>query len=384
MDFRLTPEAQEFYAEVCAFFDEHLDAETIAREERTGDGFDRAFHEALAERGWVAADWPKEFGGQERDAHEMYVLDQEFLRRGCPRNTSVTTGLVGNTLRVVGTERQKRELLPGIASGRIVISLGYSEPQAGSDVAAAQTRARREGDHWRIDGQKMFTTGAHLTDYIFLLARSDASGGKRDGLTMFLVPTDSEGFEAQAVPTLGGERTNLSFYSGVRVPDWLRVGEVGGGWDVMKVALSLEQGVGFSGSAETLHRRALEWAERAGRLDDPLVRERLARTALNAEVGKLLEQRAVWMTAEGRPMRAEGPMCKLFTSEALIEDAGSLLDMLGPDALESGGGPTSPAAAAVEFFQRYAQGTAIYAGTSEIMRSLIAEQGLGLPRSRSG
>ena len=198
------------------------------------------------------------------------------------------------------------------------------------------------------------------------------------------MPTDLPGFEAQAVHTLGGERTNLTFYSGVRVPDWLRVGEVNGGWDVMKVALSLEQGIGYTGGAEMLLEAALAWARRSGRIAEPGVRERLARVAMCVEVGTLLERRSTWAAATGdRSARIAGPMAKLYSSEIFVAAASDLMDLLGPDALERGTDPTTGDGTRVEYLQRFCHGTTIYAGTSEVMRSQIAEAGLGLPRSRA-
>jgi alkylation response protein AidB-like acyl-CoA dehydrogenase len=204
MDFRLSDVAEAFRLEVRSWLDENLTPEVIEHEERTGDGFHPETHRALARKGWVAASWPKEFGGQERDAFEMYVMEEEFLKAGFPRNTGMTTSLVGNTLRVVGTERQKQEFLPGIVAGEVTIALGYTEPHCGSDIADARTRAVRDGDDWILNGQKMFTTGSHLTSHVFVLARTDTDKPKHRGLTLFLVRTDSEGFEAQPVHTLSG------------------------------------------------------------------------------------------------------------------------------------------------------------------------------------
>ncbi|HXZ85548.1 MAG TPA: acyl-CoA dehydrogenase family protein [Myxococcota bacterium] len=384
MDFALGEKAEKFRAEVRAWLAENLTPEVIEHEERTGDGLNLDSHRKMAARGWVAANWPREYGGQERDPYEMYAMETELQHSGYPRNVFITTSLVGNTLRVVGSERQKREILPRIVRGELIISLGYSEPHCGSDIADARTRAERDGDDWLIHGQKMFTTGAHLANYVFVLARTDASLPKRQGLTLFLVPTDLPGFEAQAVHTLGGERTNLTFYSGVRVPDWLRVGELNGGWDVMKVALALEQGVGYTGNAEVLLDAALAWARRTGRISDPIVRERLARVAQCAEVGTLLEKRSTWAAATGdRSARVAGPMAKLYSSEIFVAAASDLMDLLGADALARRGEGEPDDAAMVEFYQRFCHGTTIYAGTSEVMRSQIAEAGLGLPRSRA-
>jgi alkylation response protein AidB-like acyl-CoA dehydrogenase len=385
MDFRLGEKAEKFRGEVQAWLAQNLTREVHEHEERTGDGLNLAAHRKMAERGWVAANWPREYGGQERDLYEMYAMEVELQLSGYPRNVFITTSLVGNTLRVVGSERQKREILPRIVKGELILALGYTEPHSGSDIADARTRAERDGDGWRIDGQKMFTTGAHLADYVFLLARTDPALPKRQGLTLFLVPTDAEGFEAQAVQTIGGERTNLTFYSGVHVPDWLRVGEVNGGWDVMKVALTLEQGSGYTGSAEALLGAALAWARKTGRIAEPRVRERLARVAARVEVATLLERRSIWAAStHDRSARVAGPMAKLYSSEIFVQAASDLMDLLGPDALERQGGPgIGDAGALVEHYQRFCHGTTIYAGTSEVMRSQIAEAGLGLPRSRA-
>src|SRR5262249_47712119 len=152
---------------------------------------------------------------------------------------------VGATLIRHASDELKREVLPRILAGEAVFSLGYTEPGSGSDVAAAKTRAARDGDHWVIDGQKMVTSGAHLAQYGFLLARTDPSAAKHKGLTMFLVPLDTAGVEIQPVHTLSGERTNVTYYNGVRIPDRYRVGGVNGGWAVIGYALEIEHGTGL-------------------------------------------------------------------------------------------------------------------------------------------
>jgi alkylation response protein AidB-like acyl-CoA dehydrogenase len=305
----------------------------------------------------------------------------------------ITTAMVGATLIRFASEELKREVLPRILSGEAIISLGYTEPGSGSDVAAAQTRAVREGDGWRIDGQKMFTSGAHIAQYVFLLTRTDPAAAKHKGLTMFLVPLDTPGIDVHAVHTISDERTNVTYYNGVRVPDRYRVGEVEGGWSVIGYALEIEHGSGLAAGSQADHpqdliRKALLWAraaQRGGRpaLADARVRERLARAAMHAEMSFVLGRNALWTSATGRPNRGEGPMNKLFGTETLFVDASDLIDLMAPDSLLRAGAEGVPAEGEVEFAYRLAAAGTIYGGSSEIIRSIIAQQALGLPRSRS-
>jgi len=213
--------------------------------------------------------------------------------------------MVGATLMRFGSEELQREVLPRVLAGEAVMSLGYTEPASGSDVAAAQTRAVRDGDHWVIDGQKMFTSGANLAQYVFLLTRTDPDAPKHRGLTMFLVPFDTPGIEIHPVQTLSDERTNVTYYSDVRVPDRYRVGPANGGWKVVGYALEIEHGVGGGGaSTYALHLRdllekALRWArtaQRRGRpaLEDVRVCERLARVAMHAEMAFVLARHTLY------------------------------------------------------------------------------------------
>jgi alkylation response protein AidB-like acyl-CoA dehydrogenase len=387
VDFALDDSAEAFRAEVRSFLDEHLSEEVAERARATGTNHDWELHRALAARGWLAAGWPEEFGGQGRDPFEMAALGEEMARRGAPVDGWGTSELVANTLRLVGTPEQQAEVIPAVLSGRVLICLGYSEPDPGSDVAAAKTRAVRDGDEWVIDGQKMFTTLAHEAHYVFLLTRTNTDAPRHRGLTMFLVPMDSEGIEVAPLATLGGERANVTFYNGVRVPDSARVGEVDGGWDVMKVALAFERQPTALGELSRLLELVAGWARSHGDggrrpLDDASVAERLARVAVDAEVGRLLGQRMTWVASRGELPVVEGSMAKLFTSEAFVRAASGLLDALGPEGLLAGGGRTGPVAEEVEHAYRHAVVTTIYGGSSEIQRSIIAERGLGLPQTR--
>ena len=291
-----------------------------------------------------------------------------------------------HTLALVGTAEQRERVVPRVLSGEILCCLGYSEPDSGSDVAAAATRATRDGDDWVINGQKMFTTLAQEAAYVFLLTRTNTSVPKHRGLTMFLVPMSTPGIELQPIHTLGGERTNVTFYTDVRVPDSARVGEIDGGWDVMTVALAFERNPTMVGELDRLVRQIVEYGfiRRRRPRSLPAVRTRMARAVTDLVVGRLLGFRMTAAIARGELPIAEGSMAKLFSSEALVRAASGLLDALGPAGVLSFGAPGAPAGGWVEHAHRHAQVTTIQAGTSEIQRTIIAEHGLGLPRSARG
>jgi alkylation response protein AidB-like acyl-CoA dehydrogenase len=322
--------------------------------------------------------WPKEYGGQDRDPWELAVISEEFERAGYTRHAITTTFMVAEMVRRFGSDELKREVLPRVARGDAICSLGYTEPQSGSDVAAAQTRAVRDGDDWVIDGHKMFTSGADLAQYVFLLTRTDTSAAKHRGLTMFLVPLDTPGIEIQPVHTVSDERTNATFYEHVRVSDRYRVGGVDDGWSVLHSALDLEHGGGMS-SAGAEHEQLVEvaaaWSRSNGRWSDPRVRERLGFVATRAAISRALGLEATWRAVEALPDQGGGAMRKLFSAETWIEDAADLIDLCAPDSILRGG--------ELELDYRRSASLSVYGGSSEIMRSIIAQLTLSLPRSRS-
>jgi len=351
----------------------------------SGVSHDEAFAKGLVDEGYFAPRWPTEFGGQNRNAWDEQVLREELMRADAPMYLSETTRMVASIIRAVGTDAMKDRILGGAMKGDITIALGFTEPECGSDVAAANTKAVRDGDQWVINGSKMFTTNGHIADYVFLLTRTNPDVPKHKGLTMFLVPMKQRGVEAQGVFTLSGERTNITFYNDVRVDDRWRIGEVDGGWAVVTAALQDEHAAGYAGHLERLLDAAEEWARESPtpegtKLDDPEVQRRLARTAAELEVAVLLQRRAVWMDEQGVTPEAEGPMAKLFSSEALVRCAQDLFELVGPDAVRSFLEPSAPAAGRIEQLLRHSLGTTIYAGTSEVQRTIIAQRGLGLPR----
>ena len=388
MDFRLGQRVDGFRQEARDFLDAALTDEVRDEMHRTGVHHSWAFHRALVEHGWLAPGWPEELGGQGRDPLEMLAFMEEFHRSGAPTYAVGTTLMVANIIRHLGTDEQQQLIIPPALAGEIIIVLGFTEPESGSDVAAAQTRAVRDGEQWVVNGQKMFTTNAQEADYVFMLTRTNPDVGKHQGLTTFLVPLRQPGVEIQPVYTLSGERTNLTFYSDVRVDDALRIGEVDGGWDVMQVGLTLERAGDQGGESIRLLTAMERWADGTvddeGRLraDDPDVRARLGRAAAENEVTTLLCRRCAWIHASGGLPGVEGSMSKLFASEALTRQSADFVDLLGRDGIRSQGDPTAPAGGAADYDFRFALGTTTYGGTSEIQRNIIAQRGLGLPRSR--
>lgn len=370
-----------FRAEVLAFLDEHLTEDVHEEEWATGAGHNTNLHKALGARGWIVPTWPVDQGGAGLTAFEEAIIERELSVRHAPNITKGTTRLVLSAVVDHGTDRLKDEVLPGVASGDICFCLGYTEPDAGSDLAAARTKATRDGDEWIIDGQKMFTTGAQNSQYAFLVARTNPDLPKHKGITMFLCPL--EGVEIQAVHTLGGERTNMVFFDELRISDHYRLGEVEQGWSVLMGPLNAEHGMGertgpvietrggmYGGVNVDALRVAIEWAEQPDAdgsrpIDDPFVRRRLARVALDLEA----------MTA------APGPMGRIVSSEYLIRDSNDLIDLVGPAGLLPHGTEGAIGDGWLEYCHRFAQGTATYGGTTDVHRNIIAERMLGLPRS---
>ncbi len=352
--------------------------EVQERVHTTGTVHDWDVHRGLAAKGWIGAPWPVEDGGQGRDPWEMRVLTEEFALADAPTDGLSTATMIANTIRVVGTPDQKARVLPRVLAGEILLCMGYTEPQAGSDVANSQTTAVRDGDDWIVNGEKIYTSMAHESAYVFLLTRTNPDVPKHKGLTMFLVPMDTPGISVEPIWTLGAPgRTNRTVYEDVRVPDACRVGEVDGGWAVMNVALTFERGGSFA--ATRALRDALDWARDGGRLGQPDVRARLARVHVHNEVGSLLGMKSTYLHSIGALPGVEGSMAKLFSASTFQTSTADLLDLVGADGLLSEGEPGAPAGGSLEFQWRKSAVVTIYGGTNEIMRGIIAERGLGLP-----
>jgi alkylation response protein AidB-like acyl-CoA dehydrogenase len=335
----------------------------------------------MAARGWIAPHWPRSEGGDGRGELERVAMYEEFDRVGAPLDGLLTTMLAIETIKILGTTEQRRTYVPSALAGSALTCLGYSEPGSGSDVAAAKTKAvRMDGGWWSITGQKMFTSLAHEATYMFALTRTNDAVGKHRGLTVFMIPMDAAGVEVRPIKTLGGQLVNVVHLTDVAVPDDARIGDVDGGWKVMTTGLALERTV--TAGPGQLFRRVERWAVDSGEISSVHLRDALARAAIDAEVAKLFGYRLAWMAMDGKIGHVEGSMAKLFGSERFNRDASALLDAVGPTALLTADSPGSVAQGDIEQAYRYAPFTTIAGGVSEVQRSIIAEHGLGLPKSR--
>ena len=375
---RIRREAEEFTAE-------HVTRDVIEHERRTGDGADRALTRKLGQRGWIASGWPVDEGGAGLDPFEAAAMWNALRKGGVPTAGPGTTMLPANAIRAAGSAELKARVLPGVAAGEVLICLGYTEPAGGSDVFACATRSQLEGDEWIVNGQKIFTTFAHLADYCFLLTRSQPGSVGPRGLTMLLVPLDSPGIEIQPVHTMGHERTNIVFYNDVRVADANRIGEAHEGFAVMRAALEAEQNVAPGSRTGWVADDALEFArthrgpDGTELIDDILVRERLARMAMEAEVADLLDLRVAFLDAEGdKP----GPVSALFGPESYVRASAAAIDIAGLAGMIDWTDPQCAVDGSLDAHYRSAVASTIYGGSSEVLRSLIVENRLGFPRSR--
>ena len=386
MDFSLSPGAVDFRAAVKAFIAEHLTTEVVDQMHATGTFNDKTFNAALADAGLLAGAVP---GYGDRDPIELYILFNELEKAGAPYDGLAVTMLVAGVVNAVGTDFHRNRVLQKLLTGRFNCCLGYSEPDHGSDVASITTKAVRDGDEWVITGQKMWTTMAHVSDWVILLTRTNPDVPRHKGLTMFLVPMDTPGIEVQPVPTMATERTNATFYDDVRVGDEWRLGEVDGGWAVMGVALAFERGVmGGTNPAVPLLRHVRDWAGGAASpdggtmLQDPLLRERLARTAIANQVSQLLTLRAAWIAATGGLPGLEGSMAKLYATGRYQQAVGWFQEMAGAEGLLAFGVDDAAADGWIDYDARHAPVTTIYGGTTELNRNNVAERHHGHPRDR--
>ncbi|WP_175907690.1 MULTISPECIES: acyl-CoA dehydrogenase [Burkholderia] len=372
--------AADYAAQAEAFFTANLKG----REDfafHSVDGHDPAIHRALGQAGLLYPDWPKAHGGAARSPYETAALYSAFAEAHWPTSVIRVSDMVGKMVMAFGTDAVKQELLPPLLAGTTTCALGYTEPSCGSDIFAAKTRAVKDGDEWVIDGQKMFTSQGHIADYVLLLARTNPDAAKYAGLTLFLVPANVPGYAVQEVKTLGNERTNITYYEGLRIPDRYRLGEINGGVKVMSAALTMEQSAGdfFVAELSAMIKYTERWARASGAIDREEVRRGLAKAHVVREVADTLSRRCVWAFAEHAVGKHHGPMAKLFASEALVSVSTDLMALTAPTSLLQG--PTD--LGRLELEGRKAIQATIYGGTSEVQRSLIAEAALGMPRTRS-
>ncbi|MBA3055430.1 MAG: acyl-CoA dehydrogenase [Sphingomonadales bacterium] len=348
------------------------------------DFFDKELFQKLASRNLLYPDWPVELGGSGYDAFAVSAIRDTFTEYDWDYVIVGIGDMLGKMLMRYGSDRAKAEILPKLAAGQAYAALGYSEPSCGSDIFAVKTRAVRDGDEWVIDGQKMFTSQGHFADYVILLTRTGES--KHGGITLFAMPTTVPGYRCHEIKTVGGERTNTTFYDGVRLHDDYRLGEVNAGAKVLATLLALEQGAGdhFYGAIRGMLECALEWArtpaaDGAAPIDTTAAQMVLASVAVRLEVADALNRRTAEAFANGRPRKHYGPSTKLFASEAWVSCSSDLVALAAPESVFRG---FTPLGRIERAFRRSVPST-VYAGTSEVQRSIIAEAGLGLPRTRA-
>jgi alkylation response protein AidB-like acyl-CoA dehydrogenase len=384
IDLDLGEAAKELAREVDEFFTRTLTPELKAKAHFSWDGHNPYVHKKLAEAGLLYPELPPEKGGRGASPYASYAAGAVWEKHGWGSHAKSTTMMVAAIMDKFGSPQLRKDILEPVLAGEAITSLGYSEPGSGSDVFAVQTKATRDGDGWRIDGTKMFTSGANLTDFVLMLVRTNPDVPKHKGLTMFMVPLKAEGVTIQPVYTFIDERTNITFYDGVRIPDAYRLGEVDGGVRTMSAALELEHGGG--GTTKT-HQALVREAEKLAReiMHDgkPLIEDRAAQVRLmqaraHSQLSESLVLRGLWSAQTKQNLPAAGPMAKLFSTERFLQDGSDLIDLTAPLSLSKREGATF----FVNQSYRHAHGTTIYAGTSEVHRSMIAERALGMPRSR--
>jgi 3-oxocholest-4-en-26-oyl-CoA dehydrogenase alpha subunit len=389
MDFSvvvLSAEDEEFLRRARAFLARHVTEEALRREHEAGDGLIEELHRAMGAEGWLEAETKSAADGGFTPIQRR-IWNLERRRMHVPLERWGSTMMILQAVRSHGCPELLEEVIPGVYDGTIRFAMGYTEPEGGSDIATCRTRAQREGDQWIINGQKMFTSGAHNCQYIFLLTNTDPGGRRHRNLTMFLVPTDAAGIEIRGLRTVDGERTNITYYSDVRIPDTYRLGDVNDGWSVLSGPLSAEHGDGgpdrhgladiavMSGFGTTMAQIADAVVTEVGattradsggrrRMDDQAVAYRLGRAFARVEA------------AQSTP----GIFGRVAIAQTMRDVAPELMDVLGPAAALTVNTRGSVAGGGAEYLYRWAPLIGIYGGTIDVFRNMIAQHVLGLGR----
>ena len=393
MDLRDRPEDEAFRAEVQAWMAEHVVGEFAALGGRGGSGDEtfgfevrQAWEKELAAGGWTCLGWPVEHGGRGASIAHQVIFNEEYVRAKAPGRVSILgEGLLGPTLIQYGTPAQQARFLPRIVDGTELWCQGYSEPNAGSDLAGVATRAELDGDEWVITGQKVWTSLAHQADWCFVVCRTEPGSVRHRGLSYLLVPMDQPGVEVRPITQV--TRTsefNEVFFDGARTARDLVVGEPGQGWTVALATLAYERGVGLLGHLISFRReldRVREVARENGRAADPVIRQRLARSYVELEILRFNTLRSL-SGFDGPVAPPEASITKLFWA-GWHQRLGELaIDVLGPAGLVAEAAPYE-----LDEFQRtflFSRSETIYGGSDEIQRNIIGERVLGLPPEPKG
>jgi alkylation response protein AidB-like acyl-CoA dehydrogenase len=401
MDLTYPEETEAFREKINGFLDEHLPSDWAGIGALVGDAratFQTEWRETLRDANLLAANWPAEYGGGGLGHLEHVVLNEEFAKRGVPttgRNDGFSIGMVGNTVLAWGTDEQKAYFIPRILEGTDVWCQGYSEPDAGSDLANLGCRAELDGDEWIINGQKIWTSSGHLANWIFVLARTDGDVTKHAGITFFLVPMEQEGVEVRPITNINGEADfNEIFFSDARCPKDHTLGGINNGWAVGNTLLGYERGVGAT--TMSLPYRAelnsfIEMARQMGKLDDAQVRQDIARFHSKVQIMKYRGLQALTRYLSGQQPGPEASIGKLFWSTYHQEITEASMRVLGAhgqidygESTRGGIGPppigTPNTAANWQASFLIARPGTIYAGTSEVQKNIVGERVLGLPK----
>ncbi len=393
MDFRFTPEEEAFRGEVRTFIESECPPEL-----RGGDvnffqqvGHLLAWRKKVADKGWVAPAWPPEYGGAGMTIMEQFIYNLETARLRAPSPIFIgglAVAVIGPTIIIYGTEEQKQQYIPPILRGETMWCQGFSEPGSGSDLASLQTRAVRDGDDYVINGQKMWTTLAHMSQYMLLLARTDPDVPKHKGLSYFIVPMNSPGVTVRPLYNLPNTHEfNEVFFDNVRVPAKNIVGEENRGWYQAVTTLDIERSnigsaVGQHQAVEDLIRFARENSDNGvvRTKSDPAVRSDLAERYIETEASMMLSYRLVTMQAKGLIPNYEASATKLYSMELNQRIANTGLKLLGLYGQLARGSKWAPMKGRLEFTYLRSVANTIEGGTSEIQRNIVATRGLGLPR----
>jgi alkylation response protein AidB-like acyl-CoA dehydrogenase len=389
MQISYSPEQEAFRDELRAYYDTLLDdatVEELSHGHGIGEGTKRVWKQMCSD-GWAGVGWPKEWGGQGRKAIDQFVFFDESMRAGAPV-PMLTLNTVGPTIMNYGTDWQKEFFIPKILAGDLHFCIGYSEPQAGTDLAALQCRAVRDGDEYVINGQKMWTSLAGGADYCWLAVRTDPDVKKHKGISVIILPMDTPGITIQPLHLMGEHDINATFFDDVRVPAKYLVGEENGGWGLITNQLNHERvTLCSSGMPERHLTDVRRWAQDTvlpdGRrvIDQEWVRQNLARVHAKLDFLRLANWKVAWSSEQGALDPADASTVKVFGTEFYLEAYRLLMEVLGPRSYLKGDAPEAILRSRLEAGIR---GTVILTfggGTNELQRDLIAWFGLGFPRS---
>jgi alkylation response protein AidB-like acyl-CoA dehydrogenase len=384
MDFsrvELADEDRAFLQKARSFLGTHMTEEVRRRDRETGDNFDEGLHLKLGAAGYLEAEWkPQSEGGFSRVRRRIW--EQEKRRAHVPWVTWGTTAMVARSVAKFGSPELQDEVMPGVFAGDVRLCLGYTEPEGGSDVATCKTRAVRDGEGWVINGSKMFTTGAHNCQYVFLITNTAPDAPKHKSLTMFLVPLNSPGIEIQGVRTVDGDRTNIVYYSDVRVDDKYRLGDVNAGWTVLREPLNTEHGA-VTAAPDGLQDTSI-MMHQAGSMAEAVDNAAARVTRPDAGGRRLIEDKSVAYRLGRSVARLEGALSapnifgRVAIAQTMRDISPDLMDLLGAASALPFGTDGAADDGSAEYVYRFAPLVGIYGGTLEVFRNMIGQYVLGL------